>query len=202
VGVSYGEVWWHNAQLIPDRTAIISGDDELTYADFDEAAARFAALLLDRGLGFGSPVAIVSYNRAEYMIALYGALKIGAILVPINFRYGGAEIASLLDDCGAEALVYVASLEPAVADAVSRLDRRVELLRIDDTDDAPELDAVPFEQWRTTPPVPSAAPPPGGDLYLFTGGTTGRPKAVVWPVDVLLEIQLFPIYTSVGLDIP
>lgn len=202
MGVSYGEVWWRVAQAVPDRTAIISGDDALTYGEFDDAAARFAALLTDHGIGFGSPVAVVSYNRTEYMIALFATLKIGAILVPINFRYGGQEIADLLHDCGAEALIYVASLESAVAEAVTRLDRPVGLVRIDDADDDAELDAVPFERWRTTPPVPSAPPPPGGELYLFTGGTTGRPKAVVWPVDVLLEIQLFPIYTAVGLEIP
>ena len=215
MSITYGDVWWRVAQAVPDRTAIISGDVELTYGEFDDAAARFAALLSARGIDFGSPVAVVAYNRAEYMIALFATLKMGAILVPINYRYGGDEIADLLRDSAAEALIYTASLEPAVADAVARLDRSIVLVRIDDepsddpSDDPgdessvpPGLGAVPFDEWRTTPPRPGGPPPAGGELYLFTGGTTGRPKAVVWPVDVLLEIQLFPIYTSVGLDIP
>lgn len=203
MGTGYGEVWWRVAQTVPDRTAIISGDNELTYAEFDDAAARFAALMVGRGIGFGSPVAIVSHNCPEYMIALYATFKIGAILVPINFRYGGSEIADLVRDSAAEALVYAADFEPAVADALGRLDGPVALFRIGAEPSTSAVDsAVAFDEWRDTSPVPAGPPPPDGELYLFTGGTTGRPKAVVWPVDVLLEIQLFPIYTSVGLDIP
>lgn len=207
MSITYGDVWSRVAREVPDRTAIISGDVELTYAEFDDAAARFATLLADRGIGVGSPVAIVAYNRAEYMIALFATLKLGAPMVPINFRYGGNEIADLLRDSSAEALIYVSSLETAVRDAVDQLGRPIALVRIDDgpggtsASDAAAFDAVAFDEWRTMPPW-SSPPPEGGELYLFTGGTTGRPKAVVWPVDVLLEIQLYPIYTAVGLDIP
>ena len=203
MSTTYGEVWARVARTVPDRTAIISGDLELTYAEFDDAASRFATVLTDRGIGFGSPVAIVAYNRAEYMIALFATFKIGAILVPINFRYGGREIAELVQDCGAAALIYVASLESAVAEAVAEVDRALVLVRIDDDPDgSPQLESVRFDEWRDTPPLPDGPPPDDGELYLFTGGTTGRPKAVVWPVHVLFEIQLYPIYTSVGLDIP
>ena len=76
-------------------------------------------------------------------------------------------------------------------------------MRVDDEPGSlPRLDAVGFEDAPTTRTDRSGAPPRDGELYLFTGGTTGHPKAVVWPIDALLAIQMMPIYTTVGLDLP
>ncbi len=201
---TYGDVWERVAREMPDRMAIIAGDVELTYAAFDDEAERFAGLLRNRGIGRRSPVAVFMYNRVEYMVALFATLKLGATLVPINFRYGGREAARLLDDSRAEALIFPTSLEPAVVDAVGGLQRRITLVRVDDDPQAPRrLDAVAFGERRVTAAEhASATAPEGGELYLFTGGTTGHPKGVVWPTDVLLAVQLYSIYTTVGLDVP
>ncbi len=213
---NYGDVWTRVAREVPDRLAIVSGDDELNYGEFDEAATRFAALLTEHGIGWRSPVAVFMYNRVEYMVALFATLKIGATIVPINFRYGGAEMARLLDDSRAEALIFPMSLESAVVDALGRIDQAIVLVRVDDDPEPSSLDAVPFDDRPTVPPrtpPPQFTPPPfppgavapppqDGQLYLFTGGTTGHPKAVVWPIDALLTIQLYPIYTTVGLEVP
>ena len=72
---TYGDVWTRVARAVPDRTAIIAGDCELTYAEFDEQSARFADLLAERGIGHRSPVAVLMYNRLEYMIALFATLE-------------------------------------------------------------------------------------------------------------------------------
>jgi acyl-CoA synthetase (AMP-forming)/AMP-acid ligase II len=203
---NYGDVWARVAEVVPDRPAIIAGDLTLTYAGFDDEAARLATLMADRGIGFGSRVAVFMYNRAEYMTALFAMLKLGAIIVPINFRYRGREIADLLVDSHAEALIYPASFEEFVADGLEAMapDRPM-LFRVDDGADTPSasrLDATDVSESRTAARRPSGPAPTDGELYLYTGGTTGRPKAVVWPVDVLFEVQLFSIYTSVGLAVP
>jgi fatty-acyl-CoA synthase len=203
VKASYGEVWSRVARAVPDRLAIVAGELELTYRDFDERAARFAAQLSEPGIGRHRPVAVFMYNRVEYMTALFATLKIGATIVPINFRYGGHEAAGLLNDSEAEALIFPTSLEATVADALDEVDRAVTLVRVDDDREArPRLDAIGFDDRPAAPLRRTEATPRDGELYLFTGGTTGHPKAVVWPIDALLEIQLFPIYTTVGLDVP
>ena len=104
---------------------------------------------------------------------------------------------------GREALIFPTSLEPTVVDAIERIDQSLTLVRVDDEPESlPRLDAVGFDDAPTTRTDRSGAPPRDGELYLFTGGTTGHPKAVVWPIDALLAIQMMPIYTTVGLDLP
>ncbi len=200
---TYGDVWTRVARAVPDRTAIIAGDCELTYAEFDEQSARFADLLAERGIGHRSPVAVLMYNRLEYMIALFATLKIGATIVPINFRYGGHEVARLLSDAQSQALIFPTSLEPTVVAAIERIDQSLTLVRVDDQPESlRRLDAIDFDDRPATRTDRSGAAPLDGELYLFTGGTTGHPKAVVWPIDALLAIQMMPIYTTVGLDVP
>jgi fatty-acyl-CoA synthase len=219
MGATYGEVWSRIAAAVPERTAIVAGDRTLTYAEFEAEATRFAGLLAEHRIGPGSPVAVFMYNRVEYMVALFATLRIGAPLVPVNFRYGAHEVAGLLEGSRAEALVFPTSLEATAADAVDLGGRPLTLVRVDDgpageraedseagaTDGAGRRAggaAVGFDDAPAVPDRHLGAPPPDGELYLFTGGTTGRPKAVVWPIDALLAIQMVPIYTTVGLDLP
>lgn len=206
-GATYGAIWTRVAREVPDRVAIIAGDDVLTYAVLDDDAERFAALLGEHGIARRSPVAVYLYNRAEYLVALFATLKIGATLVPINFRYGAGEVARLLDDSGAEAVIFAASLEATLARALDEVERPIVAVRVDDDPGASSpggrsLDAVSFDDPPARPRDRSTAPVDEGELYLFTGGTTGHPKAVVWPLDVLLAIQTYSIYTTVGLDVP
>lgn len=217
MAATYGEVWSRVAAAVPERTAIDAGDRELTYAEFDAEATRFAELLAERGVRAGSPVAVFMHNRVEYMIALFATLKLGAPIVPVNFRYGGHEAAELLEVSRSEVLIFPTSLESAVADAVELVARPLTLVRVDDaagdvderrrdadsagTSDSTRLDAVDFDADPVTRGR-LGPPPPDGELYLFTGGTTGRPKAVVWPVEALLAIQMVPIYSTVGLELP
>src|SRR5690625_4951068 len=197
---SYAALWQLVAQAVPDRTAIVAGQQRLSYRAFEDHAARFASLLRQQGIAAGDTIAFYMYNRAEYLTAFYGALKIGAVPVSINFRYREGEVSALLDNCEAAALIYPTSL----AETVQRIDASVmpELL-VEVTDQPLGIPgAVSYDSLAEFAPLDTETPTSGGTLMVYTGGTTGLPKAVVWDEPDLLEIQMFPTYGALGIANP
>jgi fatty-acyl-CoA synthase len=198
---SYAQLWKLVAEALPDRTAIVAGEQRLSYAEFEDQAARFAMLLRERGIAVGDTIAFYMYNRAEYLIAFYGTLRLGAVPVSINFRYREGEVAALLDNCEAAALIYPATL----ADIIQRIpEQSVPEVLIEVSDDASWAPgAIAFDSLAEFEPFDSSeAPTINGTLMVYTGGTTGLPKAVVWDEPDLLEIQMFPTYGALGLENP
>ncbi|GIG39243.1 AMP-binding protein [Cellulomonas phragmiteti] len=201
---NYATIWDAVARAVPDRVAVRTDAEALTYAQFEETAARLAATFVEHGLGVDSTVAVFMYNRVEYLTTLYAAYKIGAIPVNINFRYQGAELAELLEMSRPAALVYPASLAPAVVDAAARrpLPGLVLVVPDDAPADAPPAPGTPFAAALDAPPLPPQERGPEHRIFMFTGGTTGRPKAVVWTHGNLFDSQLFSIYGALPVDPP
>ncbi|MCC2322178.1 AMP-binding protein [Cellulomonas xiejunii] len=211
---NYATIWDAVARAVPDRVAVHADGADVTYAAFEELAARLAATFVAHGLGPDSTVAIFMYNRVEYLTTLYAAYKIGAIPVNINFRYHGAELAELLEMSRPSALVYPSSLAAAVVGAAGRVPLPGLVLVVPDTahDDAdqavgaadavPPVPGVPFASALDAPPLPPHPRGPDHKIFMFTGGTTGRPKAVVWTHGNLFDSQLFSIYGSLPVDVP
>src|SRR5690606_25207323 len=117
------------------------------------------------------------------------------------FRLRAGEVAALLDDSGAAALVYPTSLTTVAVDAEKQADHDVLLISVtdDDTAEAPGIawkDAVAGDA-----PLPAAAID-GTELWIYTGGTTGRPKAVRWDEQDMFEVQMFATYSLSGLEWP
>ncbi len=180
---------------VPDRLALVAGDVRLTYRALDERSNRFAHHLGARGLEVGAPVGILARNRAEWVEAMVGCYKARAVPVNLNYRYVAPELAYVVDDADLVALVYERELSPLVAGAlaepVARIAAaRLHLLEIDDGTPAGGPDPLTA---AGAPPVPyeaalaTAAAGRGfgarspDDLYvLYTGGTTGMPKGVLW----------------------
>ncbi|GEN80126.1 AMP-binding protein [Actinotalea fermentans] len=198
---NYASVWDAVARAVPERPAVVAEGRVLTYREFEDAAARLATTFARHGLGPDSTVAIFMYNRVEYLTTLYAAYKIGAIPVNINFRYGGAELAELLDVSRPQALVFPTSLRAAVVDAADRIALPGLVLAVPD-DDAPLEPGLPFAGALTAAPLPPRALSPEHKIFMFTGGTTGRPKAVVWTHGNLFDSQQFSIYGSLPVDPP
>ncbi|MBD7919342.1 AMP-binding protein [Cellulomonas sp. Sa3CUA2] len=201
---NYATIWDAVARAVPDRVAVRTDGEDVTYAAFEQRAARLAATLVAHGLGPGSTVAIFMYNRVEYLTTLYAAYKIGAIPVNVNFRYHGAELAELLEMSRPSALVYPRSLADAVLDAGTRVPLPGLVLVVADEvrGDAPPGPGTPFAAALDAAPLPPRALGPDHRIFMFTGGTTGRPKAVVWTHDNLFDSQLFSIYGSLPVDVP
>lgn len=198
---NYAAIWDAVARAVPDRPVVIADGHTVTYREFEEAASRLAATFDAHGLGVDSAVAIFMYNRVEYLTTLYAAYKIGAVPVNINFRYHGAELAELLQASRPQVLVYPTSLRAAVQEAAARVALPDLVLAVPD-DGSPVTTGSPFATALDAEPLPARPVGPEHKIFMFTGGTTGRPKAVVWTHGILFDSQQFSIYGSLPVDPP
>ncbi|MBL1098394.1 AMP-binding protein [Streptomyces sp. 205] len=199
--MSFSTMWEAVARTLPGAVAISEPGRDYTYAEFDDRAARLAAALETAGVGPGHTVACYLYNSAAYLETVFAALKLGAIPVNANYRYTEQELSSLLEDADAAALVYSGALAGNVAHAAEHVSTLRLLVRVGDLPaggpsgpQAPTLEDI----LALTAPRP-AAPRPGTDrLFMYTGGTTGKPKGVIWQQADLLHSLAVPIYRPLG----
>ena len=163
---------------VADREAVITSDRRLTYADFDRRSNRLAHVLAGAGVGPGDRVALVLLNGNEYLEGMLAAFKLRAIPVNVNTRYTVAELQYILADSRPRVVVAEADRLDRVEAAVGNLaDTPTVIVRGDDYEQ--RLAAAPDDR----PEVDRS----GDDHYvLYTGGTTGDPKGVVWRHEDLL----------------
>jgi fatty-acyl-CoA synthase len=165
----------------PRRTALVHGDLSRTWAEFDARAARLAGHLADAGVGPGERVGIALYNGPEYLETLFAALKLRAVPVNVNYRYGAAELAQVLSYAGVRALVADASTAEVAAAVAAGLPTPGTVLVVGQEDAPLPADAGGYEQAiATARPLPRRERSPDDRILLLTGGTTGAPKGVVW----------------------
>lgn len=199
--VSIGTIWEALARAIPDAVAISEPDRDLTYAEFDDRAARSAAALEAAGIAPGDTVACYLYNGAAYLEAVFAAFKLGAVPVNVNYRYTQEELSSLLVDADAAALVFSGALAGNVAHAIENVSTlRLSVWAGDPPDDGAGGPAVPGldDLIAATAPRPPR-PRPGDDkLFMYTGGTTGKPKGVIWRHADLLHSLVVPVFGPLG----
>lgn len=181
----FANVWEAIADATPDRPAIVQSDRTVLWKDFDDRSARLAGCYLAHGLGTDSKVAIFLYNSAEYLESQYAAFKVRCSPVNVNYRYLEDELAYLLDNADCEAVVFHASLGERIARIRHKLPKLKLLLQVRDHEapDAPLVEgALEYDSA-----IAAATPAPRqtrdeNDVYmLYTGGTTGMPKGVMYP---------------------
>ena len=181
---------------IPDREAIVWRDRRLTYADLTDRSRRLASYLHGRGLGLRRErsrlaghesgqdhVALYLYNGNEYVEGMLGAFKARLAPLNVNYRYVEEELRYLFTNAGARAVIYHAAFAPTLAAVRDSLPELEVLLQVEDGSGNPLLPgAVDYEEAlaSSAPELPSVGHSPD-DLYiLYTGGTTGMPKGVLW----------------------
>jgi 3-oxocholest-4-en-26-oate---CoA ligase len=196
VDASFGTVWEAVASRLPDEIAVSEPGRDLTYAEFDDRAARLAAALEAAGVGPGDTVACYLYNGAAYLETVFAAFKIGAIPVNANYRYTGHELTELLTDADAAAVVFSGTLAGNVTHAAEHVPTLRLLVRVGPGDGPPatELDDV----LATTPPRPNTPRPGSDQLFMYTGGTTGKPKGVIWRQADLLHSIAVAVFGPLG----
>jgi fatty-acyl-CoA synthase len=183
---NYAEIWRRIGERQPDQAALIQGERTVTWGEFTRQATALASWLGDRGLSDTAKVALYLYNCPEYMIGFAGSLFGRYVPVNTNYRYGVEELEYLFDNADAEALVFHGTFVDKVDAIRSNLPRLTQLVFVDDgTAPCPSW-AVPFEEVVATPA--RELPTPSGDdlIFLYTGGTTGMPKGVMWRQDDLV----------------
>jgi acyl-CoA synthetase (AMP-forming)/AMP-acid ligase II len=184
------------AEAIPERDLVIQGDRRFTFAQVIERSNRLASYLHSRGLGCHTErsaiaghevgqdlLGIYAYNGNEFVEGLLGAFQARVAPFNVNFRYVKSELQYLLADSGATALIYHSVFAPRVAEILPDLPQLRVLIQIaDDSDNELIYGAVDYESIiASRSPQPPPVKPSPDDLYvLYTGGTTGMPKGVLW----------------------
>ena len=187
------DIWEVAARVRGEAPALSCGGVERTWAEFDRRADGLARALLDGGLSHQDKVAQYLYNSNEYLESLFASVKASLVPVNTNYRYGDDELAYLWDNADAAAVIFHGAFTERVGRLRSRLAGLKMLVHVDDgTEPCPEW-AVPYEQAAATDPgdrpVTGAAGRSGDDCYfLYTGGTTGMPKGVMWRQDDLFAV--------------
>ncbi|MFA1549690.1 long-chain-fatty-acid--CoA ligase [Actinomadura chokoriensis] len=176
------------ARSHPDRVAYIAGDTEITFRDFDRRADRVANALASSGVGHGDRVAILDKNSLEYAEQLFGAARIGAVQVPVNYRLAPDEVAYIVNNAQAKVFVVGSEFVPVLDAIAGKLEHTTHIVVINGPDHAHQEHAhqkhahQDYAAWidgaSDTPPDHE---PDTGDVFvqLYSSGTTGLPKGVM-----------------------
>jgi acyl-CoA synthetase (AMP-forming)/AMP-acid ligase II len=172
------------ADAVPERDALVAGEVRHSFAALDQRANRLAHHLSENGVKAGDHVGVYAYNCAEYVEAMLACYKLRAVPINVNFRYVEQELQYLFDNADLVAVVHQRQFTPRIAAVRERLPKLRHFVAIDDQsgEDIAGLGSVPYEHAlagaRPDRDFELRSP---DDLYvLYTGGTTGMPKGVIW----------------------
>lgn len=197
---NYASVYEGVADAVPDALARAHGVETHTWGEYEDRSARVAAALDGAGIGRDDKVALYLHNGFEYSEAQFATLKQRAIPCNVNYRYLADELAYLLDNADAKAVFFDAALAERIADVRDRCP----LLRLLVQVGGGELldGAVHYDDIVAGHDPAPRIDRSGDDLwFLYTGGTTGNPKAVMWPHDELQRAAA-PYYRPLGRGLP
>ena len=176
--------------VVPDREALVyidhpgtGAERRLTYAELDAAANRVAHHLIDSGIRPGEHLGLHLYNGIEYLQTVLGCLKARIVPVNVNYRYVEEELVYLYRDADLVALVFDTEFTERVAAALPRASALRHLVRVGaPAPDAPSLPTVDFADIEASGSSERGFPPrsPDDQFIIYTGGTTGMPKGVMW----------------------
>jgi len=202
----YATLWEAIADSIGDREAVATGAVRRTWTEYEDRAARLARVFGEAGLGPGSKIGLYLWNGNEYLESQFAGMKIRGVPININYRYLDDELLYLLENSDAQALVFHRSL----GDRVARVKDRAKGVRL-----WIEVDDSGREGGETVPGaldyeklIASADPAPRitrspSDLYmLYTGGTTGMPKGVMYETGGMLQGFIGLGFPLLGLGVP
>ncbi|MFD1812684.1 acyl-CoA synthetase [Rhodococcus gannanensis] len=172
------------ADTVPERTAIVCGDERLTYAELDAASNRLAHHLADEGIGPGDHVGMYMRNSIEFVEALLACLKVRAVPINVNYRYVDAELAYLFSNAEMVAVVADGEFAATTAAVLPQAPTVRHVVTIGDTGDVEWGDVTAVDFHAAVAAQSGARDFPersADDLFIvYTGGTTGMPKGVMW----------------------
>ncbi len=167
------------AAQIPERIAIKSDAGFLTYAELNDRTDRLAAGLWAHGVRRGESVGLYMMNGPEYLEALMAAMKIGAVPFNVNYRYCAEELRYLFDNAAAVAVIHGAEFSPVIREIEGDLPKLRLTVAVDDG--IGEAEGITYSELLATPAGGTYERHEEDIFLLYTGGTTGMPKGVMWP---------------------
>ncbi|CDO30875.1 acyl-CoA synthetase [Mycolicibacterium porcinum] len=196
--LQFATIWEAIAEAVPDQIAVVYGSRRIAWGEYERRAAQLASALSERGLGTGSKIGLLLYNCNEYVEAQFAGFKLRAVPVNVNYRYLDQELSYVIDNSDSEAVVYHSSLSDRVAGIRDHLPRVKLWVEVDDG--GPHLDgSIGYEDllaaFNPAPPSPRS----GNDIYmLYTGGTTGNPKGVLYQQESFIQQYLRQVPALMG----
>ncbi|WP_186382753.1 acyl-CoA synthetase [Amycolatopsis rhizosphaerae] len=171
----------HAVDAVPDRTAVVCGGRSVTYAQLEERANRLAHHLAAQGVGKGDHIGVYSRNSIEMVETMFAAFKLRAIAINVNYRYVHGELKYLFTNADLVALVHERQYSDKVAQVLPEAPKLKHVVVVEDGS------GLPYEGVAYADAIAEGAPNrdfgerSGDDIYmLYTGGTTGFPKGVIW----------------------
>ena len=184
----FATIWESIADSIGDSPAVTQGTVTRTWSEYEQRASRLASALVDAGLQPQSKVGLYLYNSNEYLEAQFATFKFRGVPVNVNYRYLDEELLYLLENSDAEALFFHSSLGDRVARVVDRLPKLKLLVEVSDDGEHHVVTAVPYNTLLADyDPMPRITRDEDDIYMLYTGGTTGMPKGVMYQKGSLAE---------------
>ncbi|MBO0852991.1 MAG: acyl-CoA synthetase [Nocardia sp.] len=181
---NFADLFEHAVDAMPDRVALVQGERRITYRELENRANQLAHHFISVGLGPGSHIGFQMHNSIETMETLIATFKIRAVPININYRYNAEELRYVYDNADLAALVHHRCYSALVDEVAPRVESLKHTLAVEDdqggellpTDSSPY--AAAFENTSTARDFGERSP---DDLFMmYTGGTTGMPKGVMW----------------------
>ena len=202
----FGPIWEAIADAVPDQAAVVQGDRRVSWRDYEQRGGAAGPGAARRRARRRTKVGMYLYNSPEYCETNFAAIKIRGVPINVNYRYLDDELAYLLDNADVEALVFHTSLgRPGGAGAVRGCPKLRLLVEVDDgpaPDGTAHVDGAVRLRASCRPTLAPAAriAPEGDEIYMFyTGGTTGMPKGVMYPMGDFTEFFLRTYPPMIGL---
>jgi fatty-acyl-CoA synthase len=187
-----GDIAAVNAKRFPNKTAVIMGDEQLSFRDLDGKANQLAHGIMAMGIKPGDKVAILSFNSLQWIVILFALAKCGACVVPVNFRYRKDELAYVLNNSEAKVLFFGPEFASLIEEAKPGLDMVPRLVPIsgDPIDPSPGPSYTSLMEGQPTG-EPQIRTDPVWPLSLtYTSGTTGVPRGVLASHSAFLNIYI------------
>jgi acyl-CoA synthetase (AMP-forming)/AMP-acid ligase II len=173
------EILEHAAGRLPDKTALIEGEQSLTYAEMLARAEAFSAGLAGMGVAKGDRVALLFPNCIEFCLAYFAVLRLGAVVVPLNNRLAAKEFAYIVNDSGPKVLVVGHQLWEAYEGFRGMLDSPPAVVYAGEREAPGAADFAELSRPGPAAPAPPEIGPDQAACIMYTSGTTGLPKGAV-----------------------
>ena len=198
----FATLWERTSDLIPEKPALISGGITRSWKEYDLRAACLASVLTEHGLGDNSKVGLYLHNSNEYLEAQYSIFKIKGVPINVNYRYKEDELVYLLDNADAEAIFFQACYTDQISSIKDKLPKVKLFIQVEDSTDSSKKVGIDYESAiRSNDPM-ERIERSGDNIYmLYTGGTTGMPKGVMYQHGSFIQ-SMFKTLLGMGFPVP
>ena len=202
MNLDFASVWEMISDIIPENDALISGDEIVSWKDYDLKSSKIATALINAGLSANSKAGLYLNNSNEYLVTQNAIFKIGGVPINVNYRYVAEELIYLLDNSDSEAVFYHACYSARIKEIADSLPSIKAWIEVADGTESHFDHAIKYEELlEACEPMERIYRDPDTVYMLYTGGTTGMPKGVMYKQGEFL-VFLFRTLKAMGYDVP